>query len=157
MFFCLNFRRAVSAGWSGLQGESRRLLTSAVNRIIRVRSSFHHVAIKIDFIGITVVITSRSSRQSGAKIHRIAAASTIGAAPYGTRGTRPLRLRRSWGTRPLRLRRSWGPSVFGPLQLLRLAVIFRWTLPEASPDLLVKFGEERNKSREGNWWNVGEQ
>jgi len=56
---------------------------------------------------------------------------------YGTRGTRHLRLRR-----------SRGPSVFGPVQLLRLAVIFlHWTHWEASPDLLVKIGEERKKSR----------
>jgi len=39
---------------------------------------------------------------------------------YGTRGTRPLKL---W--------RQWGRSVFGPLQLLQLAVIFRWALWEA--------------------------
>jgi len=37
--------------------------------------------------------------------------------PYRTRGTRPLQL---W--------KSWRPSVFGPIQLKQLAVIFRWAM-----------------------------
>ena len=38
----------------------------------------------------------------------------IGATAYVTRGTRPFQL---WGL-------SWGPSVFGPLQLLQLFLLF---------------------------------
>jgi len=46
------------------------------------------------------------------------------------------------GTRPLQLWRSRGPSLFGPLQLPQLAVIFRcalWEAHRASPDLIVEF------------------
>jgi len=57
--------------------------------------------------------------------------------PYGTRGTRPLQL---W--------RSWGLSVIGPLQLLQLAAIFRSALWEAycaSTDLLAEFKGRRKE------------
>ena len=51
--------------------------------------------------------------------------------------------------------RSRGPSVFGPLQLVQLAAIFRWALLEAdsaSPDLLAEFtGRRREEYREGEW------
>jgi len=48
------------------------------------------------------------------------------------------------------------PGVFGPLQLLQLAVISRWVLREAhsaSPDLAAKF--KGKKSRERNGWRRG--
>jgi len=46
------------------------------------------------------------------------------------------------GRAPLQLWRSRGPSVFGPLQLMQLAVIIRWAQWEAygaSADLLAEF------------------
>jgi len=57
------------------------------------------------------------------------------------------RRNRSWNAY-LQLRRLWGLSVFGPLQLLQLAVSFRWALwatYSASPDIFAKYKGRRKE------------